>query len=71
MRVLLDAGVAIYVAMAAALIVWLGIFAYLWRVDREAQALKRYLQERPAPSAHAQPRAHVEVRTPQVNEEAK
>ncbi|MFZ9858453.1 MAG: CcmD family protein [Roseiflexaceae bacterium] len=70
MTVLLDAGVAIYVAMAAALVVWLGIFAYLWRIDREAQALKRYLQERPEPTAHAQPRAHVETRTPQVNEEA-
>jgi len=70
MTVLLDAGVAIYVAMAAALIVWLGVFAYLWRIDREAQALKRYLQERPTPAAHAQPRAHVEARTPQVNEDA-
>jgi CcmD family protein len=70
MTVLLDAGVAIYVAMSAALIVWLGIFAYLWRIDREAQALKRYLQERPTPTAHVQPKAHVEMRTPQANEEA-
>lgn len=70
MTVLLDAGVAIYVAMAAALIVWLGIFVYLWRIDREAQALKRYLQARPMPADHAQPRAHVESRTPHANEEA-
>jgi CcmD family protein len=64
MTVLLDAGVAIYVAMSAALIVWLGIFAFLWRVDRDAQELKRLLAERSASAPVEQPRAHVEVRTP-------
>ena len=64
MTVLLDAGVAIYVAMSAALIVWLGIFAFLWRVDRNAQELKRMLAERSTTASGEQPRAHVEVRTP-------
>lgn len=53
----LEAGVAIYVAMAVALSVWIGIFVYLWRIDAQARALKKQLDreqrdERPAaPSA--------------------
>ena len=64
MTVLLDAGVAIYVAMVAALVVWLGVFAFLWRVDRDTQELKRQLAARPEPVAQAQPQSRVEVRTP-------
>ena len=43
MNVALEAGVAIYVAMAVALAVWIGIFVYLWRIDSQARALKRAL----------------------------
>ncbi len=64
MTVLLDAGVAIYVAMAAALVVWIGVFAFLWRIDRDTQELKRQLAARPEPVAQVQPQARVEVRTP-------
>ena len=39
MQVLLDAGVAIYIAMAVALVVWLGVFWYLMRIDAEAKEL--------------------------------
>lgn len=43
----LEAGVAIYVAMAVALAVWIGLFVYLWRLDAQAQALKKLLQQEP------------------------
>jgi CcmD family protein len=69
MTVLLDAGVAIYVAMAAALVVWLGVFAFLWRVDRDTQELKRQLAARPEPVPQVQPQARVELRTPTAKEE--
>jgi CcmD family protein len=41
---LLDAGVAIYVAAAVALSVWIGIFVYLWRLDAQARALRQELE---------------------------
>ncbi|NJN16085.1 MAG: CcmD family protein [Oscillochloris sp.] len=44
MNVALEAGVAIYVAMAVTLSVWIGIFIYLWRIDAQARALKRSLE---------------------------
>lgn len=53
----LEAGIAIYVAMAVALSVWIGIFVYLWRIDAQARGLKKQLErerrdERPsAPAA--------------------
>jgi CcmD family protein len=40
----LEAGVAIYVALAVALSVWIGIFIYLWRLDGQARELKRELE---------------------------
>lgn len=54
----LEAGVAIYVAMAVALSVWIGIFLYLWRIDAHARRMRREIEqlqqqtlERPAPRA--------------------
>jgi CcmD family protein len=44
MNVALEAGVAIYVAMAVALSVWIGIFVYLWRIDAQARMLRRELE---------------------------
>ena len=58
---LLDPGVAIYTAMAVALVVWLGIFALLWRLDRQARELRRQLEQRPRAEAPA-PRATLEAR---------
>jgi hypothetical protein len=64
MQVLLDAGVAIYIAMAVALVVWLGVFWYLMRIDAEAKELKRLVL---AMREHAQPptpRVTIEQQTP-------
>ena len=36
-----DPTAALYIAAAVAVIVWLGIFAYLWRIDVQARALRR------------------------------
>jgi hypothetical protein len=72
MNVILEAGVAIYVAMAVALSVWLSIFVYLWRIDSQARELRRRMNDtpeqaaRPAPTAtlQRQPRPQ-EVEVPQ------
>ena len=58
---LLEPGFAIYAALAVALVVWLGIFAFLWRLDRQARELRRQLDQRPRAEAPA-PRATLEVR---------
>lgn len=60
---LLEPGVAIYVALVVALVVWLGIFAFLWRLDRQARELRARLDQRPrsepaAPKATLEPRTH-------------
>ncbi|MCS6879771.1 MAG: CcmD family protein [Oscillochloridaceae bacterium] len=62
MNGLYEAGTAIYVAMAVALSVWIGIFVYLWRIDAQARALKRELQREHERLRHAEtgaPRASV------------
>jgi CcmD family protein len=56
---LLEPGIAIYMALAVALAVWLGIFAFLWRLDRQARELRRRLDQRPRAEAAA-PRATLE-----------
>ncbi len=35
---------ALYVVMAVALVVWLGIFAYLWTLDRRVRRLEKDLE---------------------------
>lgn len=55
MNVALEAGAAVYVAVAVTLSVWIGLFVYLWRIDGQARALRRALQhedrrEEPAPT---------------------
>ena len=66
---LLDPGVAIYAALAVALVVWLGIFAFLWRLDQQARVLRRRLDQPPRAEASA-PRATLEVRNPHPNARA-
>lgn len=62
---LLDPGFAIYAALAVALVVWLALFAFLWRLDAQARELRRKLDAAPRPAAAA-PRATLETRaTPQ------
>ena len=58
---LLDPAFAIYAAMAVALVVWLGIFVFLWRLDQQARELRRKLDAPPRPEAPA-PRATLEKR---------
>jgi len=61
---LLDPGVAIYAALSVALVVWLGIFAFLWRLDRQARELRRQIEQRPRADAPT-PRATLETRNGQ------
>jgi len=61
---LLDPGIAIYAALAVALVVWLGIFTFLWRLDRQARELRRQLAQRPRAEAPA-PHATLETRNGQ------
>lgn len=62
MNFLLDPAVAIYVALAVALVVWIGLFIFLWRVDQQAQELRRRLDQAPAAEQNAAPRATIETR---------
>lgn len=68
MNAVLEAGVAIYVAMAVALAVWIGIFVYLWRIDAHARELRRRLERLPTPEHAPQPTAT--LRAQRVNPEA-
>ena len=61
MNFLLEPGVAIYMALAVALAIWIGIFAFLWRLDRQMRELRRRLDEEPRAEQPA-PRATVEAR---------
>jgi CcmD family protein len=61
---LLEPGFAIYATLAVTLVVWIGIFAFLWRVDRQTRELRRRLDQAPRPEAPA-PRATLEVRNGQ------
>lgn len=56
-----DPGVAIYMSLAVALVVWIGIFAFLWRLDRQARELRRKLDQAPRAEQPA-PRATLESR---------
>jgi CcmD family protein len=59
MNFLLEPGFAIYIAMAVALAVWLGIFAFIWRVDQQARELRRRLDQPQAERIEA-PRTTIE-----------
>ncbi|MEI8165602.1 MAG: hypothetical protein WCG26_04465 [Chloroflexales bacterium] len=48
MNTFLEAGVAMYIALAVALAVWIGLFIYLWRIDGVARALKQALERETA-----------------------
>ncbi|GIV96164.1 MAG: hypothetical protein KatS3mg057_0821 [Herpetosiphonaceae bacterium] len=50
----LDPAIALYVAAAVALLVWVVLFFYLWSIDRRTRELHRKLSERPeAPATRA------------------
>lgn len=60
---LANPSIAIYTSLAVALVVWLAIFVYLWRIDGQARELRRKIEQAPA-AEPAAPRATLETRTP-------
>ncbi len=44
--------IALYVATAVALVVMIGFFIYLWRMDRSVRALQRVIEARQHEQAH-------------------
>lgn len=58
--------VAIYTAMAVALVVWIAVFVYLWRLDVQARELQRKIEQAPREEAAA-PRATLETRRTEVS----
>ena len=56
-----DSGLAIYMSLAVALVVWIGIFVFLWRLDRQARELRRRLEQAPRAEQPA-PRTTIETR---------
>jgi CcmD family protein len=62
MNFLLEPGIAIYVAMSVALVVWIGIFVFLWRIDSAARELRRRLDNAPPAERTSAPRATLEKR---------
>ena len=69
MNFLLEPGLAIYVAMAVALAVWIGIFVFIWRVDQQVRELRRRLDQ-PQQERREAPRATLENRTGRTNSTA-
>jgi CcmD family protein len=69
MNFLLEPGLAIYVAMAVALVVWIGIFVFIWRVDQQVRELRSRLDQ-PQHERHDAPRATIENRTGRANSTA-
>jgi hypothetical protein len=61
---LAEPGIAIYVSLAVALLVWGGVFVYLWRLDVLARQLRQKLESEPERPASAAPTATLERRTP-------
>jgi CcmD family protein len=55
--------IAIYTAMAVALVVWVALFAFLWRLDSQARELRRKIDQAPSEERTA-PRATLESRAP-------
>ncbi|HMO56540.1 MAG TPA: CcmD family protein [Roseiflexaceae bacterium] len=63
MNFLLEPGIAIYMAMLVALAVWMGIFVFLWRLDRQAREIRRRLDQQADPIEPVAPRIVIETRS--------
>ncbi|MEM8529923.1 MAG: hypothetical protein AAGF95_03720 [Chloroflexota bacterium] len=62
---LFEANAALYVALFVTLLLWIGLFAYLWRVDGRSQEIQRHLDSLPAVDQEVPvSRATLEVRKP-------
>jgi CcmD family protein len=59
-----------YIAMAVALVVWAGIFLYLWRLDAMARELRRRLDNHPDQAPPPVPTATLERRTASDEQQA-
>jgi CcmD family protein len=70
MNIALEAGVATYVALAVALAVWVGIFVYLWRLDAQANDLRRRLDQQGDHEPAAAPSATLHSRSAAAAEDA-
>lgn len=68
MNFLIDPAIAIYVAMSVALLVWIGIFLYLWRIDGELRELKRRISATPPDVPPTMPQAILERRAGDVTD---
>lgn len=53
----------LYFVMFAALVVWLGLFAYLWRLDARVREIERLLPENREAASIDAPEAVLEPRT--------
>lgn len=69
MNLLLEPAVAIYFAMAVALAVWLGIFIFLWRIDKATRELRDKLDQQAAPEEPT-PHATLEQRRQDARSDA-
>lgn len=63
MNFLLEPAFAIYMALAVALAVWIGIFIFIWRVDQQTRELRRRMDQQQSVEQPAAPRATVEKRS--------
>jgi CcmD family protein len=71
MTLLENPEVAMYISLAVALAVWIGIFIYLWRLDALARDLRQKLdREQTERSPASTPTATLERRTPTENQPA-
>jgi CcmD family protein len=68
MSSILEAGIAIYVAMAVALSVWITVFVYLWRIDAQARELKRRIDQQPTAVMQNTPNATLTRITEEIQE---
>lgn len=62
---LFEASAALYVALFVTLLLWIGLFVYLWRVDQRSQEIQRHIDSLPAVDQKVPaPRTTLEVRKP-------
>jgi len=63
-----EASTAIYVALAVALAVWFALFLYLWRLDAQAQDLRRRLENQSNHEPLAAPVAKIRIQQQESKE---
>ncbi|NOK59742.1 MAG: hypothetical protein GFH27_549285n266 [Chloroflexi bacterium AL-W] len=62
---LFEANTSLYVALFVTLWLWIGLFSYLWRVDRRSQDIQRRIDSLPVVDQQViTPQATLELRKP-------